>query len=136
MKVIDTRTHGILDYLTGVLLIFAPYLFGGANGGVAQWLPQILGAMTIVASLLTAYELSVTKMISLDVHLGLDMASGALLAVSPWVFGFADFIWWPHLLVGVTEIVVSLLTKRHGPPERADTADRPRYAAFRRKATP
>lgn len=83
MKVIGTRAHGVLDYLTGVLLIAAPSLFGFAPGGVEQWLPQLLGAMTIVMSLLTRYELSVAKVIPLDVHLGLDMASGALLAVSP-----------------------------------------------------
>lgn len=114
MKVIGTRAHGVLDYLTGVLLIAAPWLFGFATGGVEQWLPQLLGAMTIVMSLLTRYELSVAKVIPLDVHLGLDMASGALLAVSPWLFGFADIIWWPHLLVGLTEIVVPMMTRR-GP---------------------
>ena len=113
MKVIDTRTHGMIDYLTGALLIVAPYLFGFANGGVAQWLPMILGAMIIVMSLITDYELSVAKMIPLGVHLGVDIAGGVLLAISPWLFGFADLIWWPHLLVGLMEIVVPLLTKRH-----------------------
>jgi hypothetical protein len=112
-KMIDTRTHGILDYLTGALLIVAPYLFGFATGGIEQWLPQALGAMTIVMSLLTRYELSLAKLIPLNVHLGVDVASGVLLAVSPWLFGFADLIWWPHLLVGLIEIVVPLMTKRH-----------------------
>lgn len=112
MKIISTRTHGIIDYLTGILLILAPWLFGFATGGVEQWLPQVLGAMTIVMSLLTQYELSIAKVIPLNVHLGVDMASGALLAVSPWLFGFADIIWWPHLLVGLMEIVVPLMTRR------------------------
>ncbi|WP_299360179.1 SPW repeat protein [uncultured Paracoccus sp.] len=48
----------------------------------------------------------------LSVHLGVDVASGILLAVSPWLFGFADLIWWPHLLVGVMEIAVALMTRR------------------------
>lgn len=55
---IDTRTHGILDYATGALLLAAPYLFGFATGGIEQWLPQLLGAMTIAMSLFTDYELS------------------------------------------------------------------------------
>lgn len=109
---IDTRTHGIIDYATGALLIVAPYLFGFANGGIAQWLPQLLGALTIVMSLFTDYELSIVKAIPLRVHLGMDMASGALLAASPWLFGFAGLIWWPHLLVGLMEIVVPMLTRR------------------------
>ncbi len=109
---IDTRTHGIIDYVTSALLIVAPYLFGFATGGIEQWLPQVLGAITIVMSLLTNYELSVAKLIPLKVHLGVDMASGALLAVSPWLFGFADIIWWPHLLVGLMEIIVPLMTDK------------------------
>ena len=120
MKILDTRTHGIIDYLTGALLIIAPYLFGFATGGVEQWLPQILGAMIIVMSLITDYELSVAKVIPLGVHLGVDIAGGVLLAISPWLFGFADIIWWPHLLVGLMEIVVPLITKRHADVPRRD----------------
>ncbi|WP_299365039.1 SPW repeat protein [uncultured Paracoccus sp.] len=109
---INTRTHAIIDYATGLLLFVAPYLFGFATGGAAQWLPQILGVMIIAMSLLTRYELSIAKVIPLSVHLGVDVASGILLAVSPWLFGFADLIWWPHLLVGVMEIAVALMTRR------------------------
>ena len=109
---IDTRTHGILDYATGALLLAAPYLFGFATGGIEQWLPQLLGAMTIAMSLFTDYELSISRAIPLRVHLGMDMVRGALLAVSPWLFGFAGLIWWPHLLVGLVEIVVPMLTRR------------------------
>lgn len=109
---IDTRTHGIIDYLTGALLIVAPYLFGFATGGIEQWLPQLLGAAIIVMSLFTRYELSIARVIPLKLHLGVDLASGALLAVSPWLFGFANLIWWPHLVVGVVEIVVVVMTTR------------------------
>ena len=109
---IDTRTHGIIDYLTGILLIVAPYLFGFATGGIEQWLPQLIGAAIIVMSLLTRYELSAAKVIPLNVHLGVDIGSGILLAVSPWLFGFANIIWWPHLLVGLMEIAVATMTRR------------------------
>ena len=100
------------DYATGALLLVAPYLFGFATGGIEQWLPQVIGAMIIVMSLFTDYELSMTRAIPLRVHLGMDVVSGALLAVSPWLFGFADVIWWPHLLVGLMEIAVVMLTRR------------------------
>lgn len=109
---IPTRTHAVLDYLTGALLIVAPYLFGFADGTIAQWLPMLLGTVTIVMSLITRYELSLSKIIPLNVHLAIDIASGVLLATSPWLLGFADRIWWPHLLVGLTEIIVPTLTRR------------------------
>lgn len=109
---ITTRTHGVIDYITGIALILAPYLYGFANGEIEQWLPQVLGTLTIVMSLITQYELSVAKIIPLPVHLGVDILSGILLAASPWLFDFADVIWWPHLVVGLLEIVVPLMTDR------------------------
>jgi hypothetical protein len=112
MQVISTRVHGVIDYLTGGLLLVAPWLFGFATGGIAQWLPMLLGAAIIGMSLLTRYELGVVRIIPLRVHLGVDAAGGLLLAVSPWLFGFASLVWVPHLVVGLMEIVVPLLTRR------------------------
>ena len=120
MRFISTRTHGVLDYLAGALLIVAPYLLGFADGTAAQWIPQILGAAMIGASLLTDYELGVVRMIPMPVHLFLDIAVGALLAVSPWLFGFADRVFWPHLILGVLEIGSGLMTRT--VPDTAATA--------------
>ncbi|MDB5615582.1 MAG: hypothetical protein JWQ22_3235 [Devosia sp.] len=110
---IPTRVHGILDYVVGAILILAPYLLGFADGTAAQWVPMVLGVAAIAYSLVTEYELSLAKLLPLWVHLGLDIASGVLLAASPWLFGFADRIWWPHVLFGAIEIIVPLLTSRH-----------------------
>jgi hypothetical protein len=76
-------------------------------------MPTILGAATIGYSLLTDYEFAVARVIRMPVHLGLDMASGALLAASPWLVGFSDRVWWPHLVVGLSEIVTPMLTSRY-----------------------
>ena len=113
MNVINSRTHGVIDYVTGALLLIAPYIFGFANNGIEHWLPMVLGAMIIVMSLITRYELSIAKIIPLPTHLMVDIVAGLLLAVSPWLFGFANVIWWPHLLVGLMEIVVAVMTRRH-----------------------
>lgn len=109
---IPTRIHGVIDYVVGLLLIAAPFLLGFADGTAAQWVPMILGAGAIAYSLMTNYELSLVKVIPMPAHIGLDVASAALLALSPWLFGFADRVWWPHALVGAMEIVISLLTSR------------------------
>jgi hypothetical protein len=109
---ISTRLHGVIDYATAALLILSPYLFGFATGGIEHWIVEIVGVALLGMSLLTRYELSVAKVISLGTHLAVDLAAGVLLALSPWLFGFADVIWWPHLLIGLMEIAVSLLTRR------------------------
>jgi hypothetical protein len=113
---IPTKIHGVIDYLVGLLLIAAPYLLGFADGSAAQWVPMVLGAATLVYSLFTNYELSIARLIPMPVHLGLDMASGALLALSPWLFGFSEIIWWPHVLVGILEIVIPMVTSRRPNP--------------------
>ncbi len=41
----------------------------------------------------------------------IDVASGALLALSPWLFGFADRVFWPHLIIGLREIGAKLMTR-------------------------
>jgi hypothetical protein len=106
----NSRLHGMLDYLVALLLITAPYLFGFANGGAEQVISQALGAMIILLSLLTAYEISVVKLVPYRVHLGIDVLQALFLLASPWLLGFGDRIWWPHVLVAVIEIVVVALS--------------------------
>jgi hypothetical protein len=122
MRFIPTRTHGVLDYVVGAFLIIAPYLLGFADGTAAQWIPQILGAAAIGAGLLTDYELGAVRVIPMRVHLFLDIASGALLAVSPWLFGFADRVWLPHVIFGLFEIGAGLMTQTR-PATVAGTLD-------------
>lgn len=111
MRFISTRTHGVLDYAVGLVLILLPYLLGFADGTIAQWLPQILGAGAILYAAFTDYELGAVRAMPMRVHLFLDIASGLLLAASPWLFGFADRVAWPHLLLGLFEIGAGLMTR-------------------------
>lgn len=119
MRVISTKVHGLLDYLVGVVLIVAPWVLDFADGGPGQWVPVILGAGAILYSLLTDYEFGVVRLIPMATHLMLDIGSGVILAASPWIFGFADDIWWPHLIFGLLEIGAGLMTQTR--PENTET---------------
>ena len=109
---ISVRTHAIIDYVVGVLLVIAPFIFGFANGGAAMWVPILLGASILVYSLLTRYELAAARIIPFKVHLALDAVGGLFLLISPWLFGFAELIWWPHVIVGLAELGVVAMTDR------------------------
>jgi hypothetical protein len=113
MRILSTRIHGMLDYAMGVLLLAAPYLFGFATGGAKQWIPMALGAAMIGLALLTDYELGAARVISMPVHLGIDIGSGLLLAASPWLFGFAQEVYWPHLILGLIEVGTAAVTNPH-----------------------
>jgi hypothetical protein len=118
MRILSTRAHGVIDYATGLLLIVAPYLFGFANGGAAQWTPMVVGIALIGLSLMTDYELALVRMIPMPVHLATDVAAGLLLAISPWLFGFADRVYLPHLIVGLLEIGAGLMTQTRSETSR------------------
>ena len=119
MRFIPTGAHGVVDYLMGVVLVGAPYVLGfGLNpetglavNNAATYVPVTLGFALILYSLLTNYELGVVRRIPMRVHLGLDAASGALLALSPWLFGFASIIWIPHVILGLIEAGTALFTE-------------------------
>lgn len=108
---ISTYTHGMMDYLMGIILIIAPWILGFAEGGAETWVPVILGAGAITYSLLTNYEWGAIHTISMPTHLWLDGFCGAFLAISPWLFGFADFVYLPHLILGVLEIGAAIMTE-------------------------
>lgn len=118
---ISTKTHGVIDYLMGVLLILLPFIFD-FPGGAATWLPIILGAGTIVYSLITNYELGVANILSMKAHLGIDLVAGLLLIAAPWLFGFADEVFWPFVILGVLEVGASLMTEK--TPKTAEPARR------------
>jgi hypothetical protein len=118
MRFIPTKTHGYVDYLTGLLLIVSPWVFDFYRGGAETWIPVILGVGAVLYSLLTDYELGAKRIITMRTHLTIDFLSGAFLAASPWLFGFNDYISTPHFVLGIFAIVMSLITKTHPAGER------------------
>jgi hypothetical protein len=118
MRFIPTRIHAVVDYVTGILLIAAPFIFRFADGGAAQWVPMLLGTAIIIMSLMTDYELSMSRMIPMPAHLMVDAAGGLLLLGSPWIFGFADRVFWPHVIIGLFEIGTATMTRT--TPDTAD----------------
>lgn len=119
---ISTYAHGIIDYVVGLALLFAPNLFGFADlGGAAEIIPRILGIGIIGMALLTNYELGLVKLIPFRVHKTIDIAAGLYLALSPFIHGFNTALqssWVPHVIVGAAIVVIGLMSQSV-PQERA-----------------
>ncbi|HYG77367.1 MAG TPA: SPW repeat protein [Planctomycetota bacterium] len=111
MRFIPTRVHGVLDYIMGLALMAAPWLFRFNNNGPEMWIPVGLGAFVILYSLITDYEWGVAQGISMPAHLWLDGLGGLFLAASPWLFGFEDRVYLPHLIFGLGEFAAAMLTQ-------------------------
>jgi len=117
MRFIPTKFDAPLDYIVGVALIAAPWIFQFSDHTAATVVPIVLGIGLIAYSLFTNYELGLWKVAPMAVHNLIDIAAGALLAASPWLFGFADDsanVWVPHVVVGLAAIFLGLTTIQHG----------------------
>ncbi|HEX6041193.1 SPW repeat protein [Longimicrobium sp.] len=107
---LPTRIHGMLDYLMGALLIASPWLLGFADNEAARWVPVVLGAGVLLYSLFTDYELGAVRKLQMPAHLLLDAVGGILLAASPWILGFDERVWMPHVVLGAVEVVTAAIT--------------------------
>ena len=119
IRFLPTSVHGVLDYIVGIALIAAPWIFQFAYvGGAAVIIPIVLGIALIVYSLVTRYEWGIPgiKFLPMPYHLVIDFVAAVFLAASPWIFGFASRplnVWLPHLVVGIAVIVVVLVSQTH-----------------------
>lgn len=111
MRFLPTRLHGAIDYLWGLALLATPWLLGYADVTAAKWLAVVFGVGAILYSLVTDYELGLLRLLPMPLHLVLDGIGGAFLAASPFLFGFADRVYLPHLLFGLFSVLASLITR-------------------------
>lgn len=86
------KTHNILDYLGGILLLFVPAVFGFSGLDAARNVFIFSGAGLILYSLLTRYELALWRVIPLAVHMSLDVLIGVIVMLAPWIFGYRSLL--------------------------------------------
>ena len=117
MRFIPTKFHAPLDYIVGAVLIAGPWIFQYSDSGAATAISVVLGIGLIAYSLVPNYELGAWRRFPMGVHNLIDIAAGALLAASPWLFNFADEgtnFWAPFVIVGLAAIFLGLTTKQQG----------------------
>ncbi len=120
IRVVPTRTHGVIDHVTGSTLVWGSTLLGMDNDSVSTRASRLAGGGATAYSLVTDYELGARRILPMPAHLALDAVSGALLAATPWVAGEAERgtrYWLPHALIGGTEIVLAAITQPAPAPE-------------------
>lgn len=115
MKFLSPRTHSVIGFIVGIALLLAPNIFGFSDvGGAAVIIPRILGVVIILSELTVRGSFSGFGVIAMSAHIAMDIALGAFLALSPWLFGFSDQeanAWAPHLVVGIVIMGYALATQ-------------------------
>ena len=110
MKIISTRMHGVLDYLTAGALMLTPRALNWSTGITRMMTGAALG--TIGYSALTNYELGLAWVLPMRAHLALDALSAALFCGGPLLFPDEK----AHVRIslagiGVFELAVTLLSE-------------------------
>lgn len=133
MRIISRSFHAVLDYMAGIFLLAAPWIFDFASLAPAMWTAVIFGAGFIALSIFTDYEGGRVKIIPMATHLNVDVIAGLILAASPWLFGFADQLYGLYLIMGLLAVSAGLLTVNNAQRAHRTHANRTRpttYIAF------
>jgi hypothetical protein len=107
--IIPMNVHAAAEYTGALALIAAPLLFGWR--GPAAAVSVASGAATLGTSLMTDYDLSLAKVIPIQVHAMADYLNGGLLALAPAACGYSGSA--PgrfHMMLGLGIVGMSLLT--------------------------
>jgi hypothetical protein len=130
MRLLPTRNHGALDYLMGLALIAAPFVFGFATGGTPMQISIALGILLLAVSFLTDYEWGLVPFFVMPAHLGFELAIGVLLIASPFALEFPRQAWGPLLALGI--ILVALAVATESVPAGSRLAGRARSSHWTR----
>lgn len=133
---ISLRTHNIIDYLCGAVIVAAPFLFGMADIPTARTALMVLGLAQIAYSLLTNYSLSIAKIFSVRTHMTLDLIVGLLVLLGPWLFGYRAALSGgqvaAHIIVGLIPILLASIATRAASEIQRETEEKKLTTAGRR----
>jgi hypothetical protein len=127
---IPLNVHAAIEPLIAIVIIAAPWIFGFSDVDSAKAVCIAVGVVMLIAGSMTDWRVSLVRLIPLRMHLMTDLLLGAVLILSPFVFGFSDeggatrFT----IIAGVLEMLTALAT-RWSPAEAAPTYTRQSRAA-------
>jgi hypothetical protein len=129
---ISPNTHGMIEPLMAILLIASPWIFGFSDVSSATTLAVVIGAVMLGAGMLTRWRYSIAKLIPLKTHMATDLMLGALLVLSPFIFGFSEEGGATRFMIafGLIELVTALSTR--WDPAEAEEGARSRHGSTAR----
>ena len=111
-RIITPRVHGLLDYMSAIVLILAPSVLEfNEVSPYAYWLSVIAGVILILYSLMTDYDFSIGMLIPLKTHLVIDFSAGVLFILWPFIFDFTGLALAYYLVMGFGILLVVGLTQ-------------------------
>ncbi|SNX60866.1 hypothetical protein SAMN06296273_2331 [Nitrosomonas ureae] len=88
MKVISPRMHGYLDFLTVILFLLAPTIFGLSD--LPALLAYGLAVIHLIVTLASDFPFGIVKIIPFTVHGWIERIVGPTLIAIPFILGFSN----------------------------------------------
>ena len=120
MNIISRKFHAILDYLSSIAFLALPWILNFNDLATPTSILFFSGLIVFTLSILTNYEGGLFRSIPMAVHLNMDILLGILLIASPWLFGFSDKVYLPHVIMGLLALLAGLMTVRRSLNKRAN----------------
>ena len=104
--------HGVIEYLAGVLLVAAPFLFS-FESDAATAVAVVAGVIVLIIASSTDGPTSLINSIPTATHVVLDFVLAAALIASPFLFSFSDEATATSffLLLGIVHLLVTIGTR-------------------------
>ncbi|RZJ85908.1 MAG: hypothetical protein EOO20_19385 [Chryseobacterium sp.] len=118
MKIIETKFHGYFDYTLALLFLWIPTFFHLKADRTESILFYVLAMLILFFTLLSDSHFGLYKVLPVISHLVINMLLGVFLMLSPWLFGFWNSSFFPHLLFGGIIVAGSLLTAHQSKQAR------------------
>ena len=110
---IPLNMHAALEPLMAILIIAAPWIFGFSETDSATAICVLVGVAMLLVGSMTDWRMALKRVIPLRMHMMGDLGLGAVLLLSPLIFGFADEGGPTRFMViaGVLELMTALMTR-------------------------
>lgn len=116
MKIISSKSHGILDYIFSAFILASPLLF--KMEGTLCTITYLLGAVHLCLTVLTDFEVGLIKVIPFRIHGLIEIIVSLGLAVLAfWFYNNANtFGFYYYMALAITIVVVFILTDFKSTP--------------------
>lgn len=110
---IPLNLHAALEPLMALVIIAAPWIFQFSATDSATVICVLVGIAMLLVGSMTDWRMSLVRLIPLRMHLMGDLVLGAVLVLSPLIFGFADEGGPTRFMViaGLLELMTALMTR-------------------------
>lgn len=103
----------MLDYFFGLAMLSAPAFGQFSEHNLPTAIFVILGVLIIVYSIFTQYEHGPYGVLPVKLNLKFDMAIGAFVIASPFLFGLGGYVMW--IILGGMMITTALISETEAP---------------------